>query len=214
MKLKDKIRILRKVRGYSQQDLGDRLSKETFGISRQSVSDWENGNSEPKLDNIRELAKVLNVSFDALLDDSIDLDDSETLMRVLNNAPKDENRPYHGSIDVYRSHALPLILLAFILFAFLFHIINVGRSINMSVADVENAPMTIFDQIIAVKLITKSNDDNINKLYNYVLYVVTCFPFMKAPPIRPTGPKAIQPATLAPEAPAMVLASCSANSPT
>lgn len=84
MELSDKIRIIRKARGFSQEALGDSLSRVSEdGISRQSVSDWENGKSEPKLDNIRDLAQVLNVSFDALLDESIDLNDQYVLASVL-----------------------------------------------------------------------------------------------------------------------------------
>lgn len=84
MELSDKIRIIRKARGFSQEALGDSLSRVSEdGISRQSVSDWENGKSEPKLDNIRDLAQVLNVSFDALLDESIDLNDQHVLASVL-----------------------------------------------------------------------------------------------------------------------------------
>lgn len=86
MELSDKIRILRKARGFSQEGLGENLSRVcSSGISRQSISDWENGKTEPKLDNIRDLAKVLNVSFDALLDESVDLNDAETLASVLRN---------------------------------------------------------------------------------------------------------------------------------
>jgi transcriptional regulator with XRE-family HTH domain len=85
MKLSEKIRIIRKARGLSQEDLGANLSKTSYGISRQSVSDWENGNSEPKLDNIRDIAHVLNVSFDALLDESVNLNDADVLQKVLDN---------------------------------------------------------------------------------------------------------------------------------
>ena len=85
MKLSDKIRILRKARGLSQEQLGYSLSRvNKDGISRQTVSDWENGNFEPKLENIRDLAEVLNVSFDALLDESVNLDDGKVLYAVLN----------------------------------------------------------------------------------------------------------------------------------
>lgn len=53
MQLSDKIRIIRKARGYSQEGLGMNLSMvNKNGISRQTVSDWENGNCEPKLNNI------------------------------------------------------------------------------------------------------------------------------------------------------------------
>lgn len=83
MKLADKIRILRKARGLSQEELGFSLSTKFNGVSRQSVSDWENGKSEPKLDNIRALAQFLNVSFDALFNESIDLNNPDVLNKVL-----------------------------------------------------------------------------------------------------------------------------------
>lgn len=85
MKLSDKIRIIRKARGLTQEQLGYRLSRvNENGISRQTVSDWENGNFEPKLENIRDLADALNVSFDALLDETIDLENEQILHNVLN----------------------------------------------------------------------------------------------------------------------------------
>lgn len=93
MKLSDKIRILRKARGFSQEGLGNALSRvNENGISRQTISDWENGNCEPKLENIRDLASVLNVSFDALLDETIDLEKAETLNAVLKNLSEDTKK--------------------------------------------------------------------------------------------------------------------------
>lgn len=93
MKLSDKIRILRKARGFSQEGLGNALSRvNQNGISRQTVSDWENGNCEPKLENIRDLASVLNVSFDALLDETIDLGNADTLTSVLKNLSEDTKK--------------------------------------------------------------------------------------------------------------------------
>ena len=86
MKLFDKIRILRKARGLSQEQLGYSLSRvNKDGISRQTISDWENGNFEPKLENVRDLAQVLDVSFDVLLDESVDLNDEKVLNDILNN---------------------------------------------------------------------------------------------------------------------------------
>ena len=90
MKLFDKIRILRKARGLSQEQLGYSLSRvNKDGISRQTVSDWENGKFEPKLENIRDLAEVFNVSFDTLLDESVNLEDQAVLKAVLNKRPYD-----------------------------------------------------------------------------------------------------------------------------
>ena len=93
MKLFDKIRILRKARGLSQEQLGYSLSRvNKDGISRQTVSDWENGKFEPKLENIRDLAEVFNVSFDALLDESVDLENEKVLEAVLNKKPYEKEK--------------------------------------------------------------------------------------------------------------------------
>ena len=107
MKLSDKIRILRKARGLSQEQLGFSLSRvNKDGISRQTVSDWENGKFEPKLENIRDLAEVLNVSFDALLDESIDLEDDKVLYAVLNGQKKETKNA--SSIDnTFSYHIYP-----------------------------------------------------------------------------------------------------------
>ena len=90
MELSDKIRILRKARGLTQEALGFSLAKVSKdGISRQSVSDWETGKSEPKLENIRDLSSVLDVSFDALLDENIDLNNKDVLNSVLKHLDRD-----------------------------------------------------------------------------------------------------------------------------
>ena len=98
MKLSEKIRILRKARGMSQEEFGYSLSEATEGVTRQTVSDWENGKFEPKLDNIRDIARVLGVSFDVLLDETIDLNDAETLKSVLHNVPLDTQKSINTKI--------------------------------------------------------------------------------------------------------------------
>lgn len=89
MELSEKIYRIRKARGYSQEQFGALLGNtSTGGISRQSVSAWEKGENEPTLDNLRDIAKVLNVSFDALLDEEVDLNDDATMMCILNGQAK------------------------------------------------------------------------------------------------------------------------------
>lgn len=98
MKLSEKIRILRKARGMSQEEFGYSLSEATEGVTRQTVSDWENGKFEPKLDNIRDIARVLSVSFDVLLDETIDLNDAETLKSVLHHVSLDTKKSINTKI--------------------------------------------------------------------------------------------------------------------
>ena len=42
MKLEEKLQMLRKQNGYSQEQLADKI-----GIARQTVSKWENGQAVP-----------------------------------------------------------------------------------------------------------------------------------------------------------------------
>lgn len=67
MILGEKIALLRKKNNYSQEDLANEL-----GISRQSVSKWESGNSIPDLDKIIKISSLFGVSTDYLLKDELE----------------------------------------------------------------------------------------------------------------------------------------------
>ncbi len=67
MLLAEKIIFLRKQKGWSQEELADRLE-----ISRQSVSKWESGASVPELDKIIGMSHIFGVSTDFLLKDEYD----------------------------------------------------------------------------------------------------------------------------------------------
>lgn len=51
----------RKIKGYTQDDLAEKM-----GVSRQSVSKWENGESMPEVSKIVKIADYLEVSMDEL----------------------------------------------------------------------------------------------------------------------------------------------------
>ncbi len=57
MTLGEKIRELRKINGMSQEYLAEQME-----VSRQSISKWENGLSEPSSDKLFKLANIFNVS--------------------------------------------------------------------------------------------------------------------------------------------------------
>lgn len=56
------IRRMRQAQGIRQEELGRRL-----GVSKQSVSNWENGNIMPSVELLGRLADFFCVSTDALL---------------------------------------------------------------------------------------------------------------------------------------------------
>lgn len=62
MTIGDKIQYYRKQKGLSQEELGQLLT-----VSRQTVSQWETGQTSPTVDNLMRLKEVLGVSVDALL---------------------------------------------------------------------------------------------------------------------------------------------------
>ena len=63
--LSDNIRKYRKASNMSQDELAEKLE-----VTRQSVSLWETGQTQPSLDNIIALANLFAVSTDALLKDN------------------------------------------------------------------------------------------------------------------------------------------------
>ena len=62
MILGEKLSLLRKQNGFSQEELA-----EAIGVSRQAVSKWERAESAPDTDNLIELARLYGVSLDDLV---------------------------------------------------------------------------------------------------------------------------------------------------
>ncbi|MCI8559998.1 MAG: helix-turn-helix transcriptional regulator [Dorea sp.] len=67
MILADKIIMLRKKNGWSQEELADKLN-----VTRQSVSKWEGAQSVPDLNKILMMSRVFEVSTDYLLKDELE----------------------------------------------------------------------------------------------------------------------------------------------
>ena len=67
MILADKIILLRKKAGWSQEELAEQLS-----VSRQAVSKWEGAQSIPDMDKILQMSRLFGVTTDYLLKDEIE----------------------------------------------------------------------------------------------------------------------------------------------
>lgn len=68
MKLADKIILLRKQKGWSQEELAAQMD-----VSRQSVSKWESGASVPDIDKILLLSQIFGTTTDFLLKDDVEV---------------------------------------------------------------------------------------------------------------------------------------------
>lgn len=73
------LKKLRTENNLSQEKLGEKL-----GLSRQSISKWEQGNAVPDIENIMKLAKLYNVSVDSILNGEEDKKEE---------IPRQENTP-------------------------------------------------------------------------------------------------------------------------
>ena len=62
MNISDRIQSLRKARGISQEELADKI-----GVSRQAVSKWEKGQSDPSTTNLIALAKIFDITPEEML---------------------------------------------------------------------------------------------------------------------------------------------------
>ncbi len=82
MQLGEKIKQLRKEKGYSQEKLAELL-----GVSRQAVTKWENDTGIPDIENLIALSKVFELSVDELLS--------------LKNISKEQGGNLYGSFTEY-----------------------------------------------------------------------------------------------------------------
>ena len=66
MKLGENIFNLRKKQGLSQEQLGEKIN-----VTRQTISNWELGETQPNPEQLKLLSKELKVSIDELLDNDV-----------------------------------------------------------------------------------------------------------------------------------------------
>lgn len=79
MKLGEKILELRKKNGFSQEQLGEKIN-----VTRQTISNWELGETSPNPEQLKLLSISLNVSIDELLDNNV----NNVLVKKISNTEK------------------------------------------------------------------------------------------------------------------------------
>ena len=79
MNLGDKILQLRKKNGLSQEQLGEKVY-----VTRQTISNWELGETTPNPEQLKKMSKAFNVSIDEILDNA----SKEFLMNKISNTEK------------------------------------------------------------------------------------------------------------------------------
>lgn len=87
-----RLQELRKMNGYSQEVLAQKL-----GVSRQSISKWERAEASPETDNLVALAKIYGISVDDLLNTDKD--------KVLIQNPVKKEKDFGGKLKSLLSKA-------------------------------------------------------------------------------------------------------------
>ncbi len=106
MSINNKIKLLRKKNGLSQEQLSEKI-----GLSRQAISRWETGDSVPDIDNIVKLSDIFNVSTDYLLKyNTENQEEDEYISKRYNNKKLNKNLLI-GTIGI--SITLGIILIAY-----------------------------------------------------------------------------------------------------
>jgi len=77
MRFGEKLSFLRKQQGMTQMELAEKLD-----ISRQAVSRWEQGISNPSTENMVRIGELLDVSIDTLVNENAQLQ-TETAVLVV-----------------------------------------------------------------------------------------------------------------------------------
>ena len=85
MKLGEKIQLLRKKRGWSQEELANVLN-----VSRQSVQKWETDSSTPEVDKLVQISDIFGVTLDYLLKNN-DVEENKEVKQETTVTPKTEN---------------------------------------------------------------------------------------------------------------------------
>ena len=60
----EKLNLLRKTKGYTQEELAEKLC-----VSRQAIAKWESGQSYPDITNLIQISNLMNVTVDYLVRD-------------------------------------------------------------------------------------------------------------------------------------------------
>lgn len=82
MILAEKISMLRKKEGWSQEELAEQLN-----VTRQSVSKWEGAQSIPDIDKILQMSRLFHVSTDFLLKEELEAEEAEPVQTDTDEKP-------------------------------------------------------------------------------------------------------------------------------
>ena len=111
MNLGDKILQLRKKNGLSQEQLGEKVD-----VTRQTISNWELGETTPNPEQLKKMSKAFNVSVDEILDN----DSKEFLMNKISNTER------LAGIIIKILKVIRFVFIGYIIFMIIIAVIGLG----------------------------------------------------------------------------------------
>lgn len=158
MNVGDKILELRKKKGYSQEDIANKLN-----VSRQTVSKWETNQSTPDFDKIVPLCQLFGISTDELLMDKIKGSDKKLEDKENKNSLNDVNYEIRKKFAFGLCVSIFLYFLA-VMWIILGEAIGINEDINVVIFLGIASVATVI--IVYVSILRNNNEEKIkeNKL--------------------------------------------------
>lgn len=94
MVLGEKIKFLRKRKGFTQEALAEKMN-----VSRSAVAKWESDNGVPDLGNLKMITQIFAISIDELLDDTSMIEE-DSLEETIHNYDFSEYKGYYYDIEL------------------------------------------------------------------------------------------------------------------
>ena len=145
MKFGDNLKLIRKNKNMSQEELAEKVN-----VTRQSVSKWENGEAYPEMNNILELCKIFNCKINDLVHtDMSDITslDEEIVMRAVKFNEKKQNQvktlsnviSLIGSIGkIVLMVAIPFVIIVMLLIPYIISNVEVkGDDLSLKTENIE-----------------------------------------------------------------------------
>lgn len=164
MKFGDNLKLVRKSKNISQEDLAERL-----GVSRQSVSKWETGENYPTMQNIMCLCTIFKCKINELVyEDFVDINflDEEIKMKVIKFKKEKQKQMRVLSKAIYIIARISKVLLMIGLFCIA--LVMIALPIISSNIKVNDQKVTIFEKDITYE---KNNKEIIIKADNYESHI-------------------------------------------
>ena len=155
--LQDNIKIIRKNKGYSQEELASKLH-----VTRQTISKWETGQSDPDANLLKQLSVIFDVSVSELMDGNAErILENEVIVEQLSRV--NENLVLaHKRFS--RIAVVAVCVCVFVALFFGFSYLRVKKSRGELVQDIQHIGKLTYSMPSSDKFYHKENDIGIRVL--------------------------------------------------